>query len=277
MGTSRPTNRHVYLRRLLVEQAAHPGVVDERLRRRLQLDVAVDAAPTVHGAEEPLARRANVVHLDDDRGLGSRGHEVGDFVLVRAAVVLVEGDLGFVDPEPAARLHAPDLEPYALPFPPGGNFHRLAVPAVPHVLVSDGFCVMVPDEIPALAHAGRAYALRLPAAGHAKRLRARPRLDAVEVPFPPHVVASAASHRKLPLPAQRQDAPRLVSQDGVHHGRMFLAPAPGEIALRLGQGGGKRAHGHERDRHYLSNHFCFPFFKFYRGSCKTTHNNLPHI
>ena len=97
---------HVYLRRLLVEQPAYPGVVDERLRRRLELHVAIDSAPAVHGAEEALARRHVVLHLCHDRRVRTGRHEVRHVVLVRAAVVVHERHLPVVHPEPAHGLHA---------------------------------------------------------------------------------------------------------------------------------------------------------------------------
>ena len=238
----------MHLGRLLVEQAAYPGVVDERLRRRLELHVAVDSAPAVHGAEETLAGRYVVLHLRHDRRVRTGRHEVRHVVLVRAAVVVHERHLPVVHPEPTNGLHAADLEPHALALPRGGYLHRLAVPAAAHVLVADGLRVVVALLVPAVAHAGRAHALRLPAGGHLDRAHVGPCLGLVER-FPDAVPPEVAGmRRELPLAMQGENATRLVPHHRVHHGGVRLAPAPREIALRLGQGGGKRAYGYERDQ-----------------------------
>ena len=249
----------MHLRRLLVEQAAHPGVVDERLRRRLELHVAVDTAPAVHGAEEALAGRHVVLHLRHDRRVRAGRHEVRHVVLVRAAVVVHERHLPVVHPEPAHGLHAADLEPHALALPRGGDRHRLAVPAVPHVLVADGLRVVVALLVPAVAHAGLAHALRLPAGGHLDRALVGPYFCLVER-FPDAVpLQVAALSGEFPLPAQRDDAPRFVPHHRVHHRGMLLAPAPcqRQIGFRPIHASADQ-HGGAQHR-YLFHHLSSPF------------------
>ena len=83
-----------------IKVAAHPRIVDVCLRRGLQLDVAVESAPAVHCAEKTLARRNLVARLRDHDCVRAWRNEVGDVVLVRAAVAIYQRHLPVVNPEP---------------------------------------------------------------------------------------------------------------------------------------------------------------------------------
>ena len=191
----------------LVEVAAYPRVVDERPRRRLDLDVAIDAAPAMHRAHQSLAGRTHVVHLRYNRSVRAGRDEIGHFVFVRPAIAVHERDLLPVHPEPSARLHAADLQPDALAGPGRRDRDRLAVPAVAHVLVADRLGVVVPHRIPALGLSRFAHALRLPASRDAYLARIRPIRIAVEML--PHPVPPRHRHglgKKLPFAAKREHA-----------------------------------------------------------------------
>ena len=100
---------------LAIEVSAHPCVVNERLRRGLQLYVAVDAAPSVGVVEASLSALQGVIDLGDDFGLATWRHAVRHVVLVGTAVVGHMRDLLPVDPEPPLRIDAANLQPNAFP------------------------------------------------------------------------------------------------------------------------------------------------------------------
>ena len=128
---------HVRLCSFGVEIASHPSVVDKRLRSSLKFDIAVNAAPPMHGTHETFARRTPIVDLNYDSRFFSRLDQISDLILVRAAVVINKRDLFAVHPYPANRFNASKLYPDALSCPSGRDIHALSIPHEAHVLVTD--------------------------------------------------------------------------------------------------------------------------------------------
>ena len=139
---------HMRLRRSRVEISAHPRVVDVGLRRRLQLDVAIDAAPAVDVAHQPLARRHQVAHLRSYLRRPSWRHVIRYLVLIRATVVVYERHRRPVDVEASVGLDASDLEPDAAAAPCGGYLDLPAVLADAHEQVSYRLGTVVSDNVP---------------------------------------------------------------------------------------------------------------------------------
>ena len=234
-GAAGPRDGHVRLGGAPVEVSAHPGVVDERRRGGLELHVAIQAAPAVHRAHQPLARRSQVGDLRHHGGVRAGDDEVGDLVFARGAVVLVQRHLPVVHPDVGAGLRAADFEPDALSGPVGGDFDGLPIPAAAQVHVADGLGAVVAAIVPARGHPRLSDALRLPAARDEDLARPRPLRAALEML--PDAVARPAGGGELPFAPQRKDAPGLVAQHGIHDGGMFLAAAPRVRLLDRRRGG----------------------------------------
>ena len=207
----------MHLGALRVEVAARPRVVDERLRRRLQRQRALDAGPLVHRVARAAALRHLVRHLDHDlRRLPGR-HEVGDVVLVRAAVVLVPGDLLVVHPEPGLRRHVADLEPDALPRPRGGNLDRPTHPADAVKDMAKRLRAAIPRAVPRFRRARFADALRLEKTGQADLPRLPPVLPFLEA-VPERIAGrSPLRGRELPFAREVERRRRIFTEDGIHH------------------------------------------------------------
>ena len=233
---------------LLVKVSSHPGVVDADLWRCLQLDVAIDAAPAVDIAHQPLARRQHVVHAHENAVRTARLHKRRDVVLVGAAVGIHPRDRMLVHPEPALGAHAADLEPDLLAAPIRWQGDIFAVPALAHVDMTELLGAAVPERIPWERHSRLAHALRLPGAGHVDLPRLGPR--------PVHAAAAGdrrifvhlcKRHLRVPVPARknlglREELPfaaqgdevgRRLASDRVHHGRQGLDPRPRVYAMQL--------------------------------------------
>ena len=236
---------HAHLSLLLVEVAAHPGVIDKCLRRRLDLDVAVDPTPLVHRAHQPLARRLRVRDLGDDDVLRAELDEVGYLVLLRPAVVVDARDRPPVEVEPPRRLDAADLQPNALAAPFLGDHDCPAVAAPAHELVADRLVVLVAQHVPALAHPLLADALCLPHRRHAD-LPLPAGGNGRDVWLEVIRLRELVGGSEIPFAAERDRV--LLAEDRVHHRRMPRAESIGDRLRRHNsqhrRGAGANPHWH---------------------------------
>ena len=246
LRTNRPTHLHVHLGALRVEVAARPGIVDERLRRRLQRQRTLDAGPLVHRVARAAALRHLVRHLDHDlRRLPGR-HEVGDVVLVRATVVLVPGDLLVVHPDPGLRRRVADLEPDPPTRPRGGDLDRPPHPADAVKDMAKRLRAAIPRAVPWLRRARFADALRLEKAGQTDLPRLPPVFPFLE-PVPERIAGRGPLRgRELPFAREVKRHLRVFAENRIHHRDLLGAHSPQLIprnALRDVLGIAQRRHG----------------------------------
>ncbi len=232
------THRHVNLCRLLVKIAAHPGVVDERLRRRLYLDVADDPAPAVLAAGDAAARGDGVIRTDHhERGL-SWLHEICYLPFPCADTGIEKRHGVSVHIAPTAGAYAADLEPETAVLPIRRNRHILPVPARSRVemaqVLFDGVGAEMRNTLPGLSNAAR-----LPAAGDGDAVdgvRAGRGIPLVALSSPAdavlHLLQRPAGHRavrtldKLPFARERDVLLPLRPDRRVDHGRASRNACP---------------------------------------------------
>ncbi|OQB35270.1 MAG: hypothetical protein BWY09_02369 [Candidatus Hydrogenedentes bacterium ADurb.Bin179] len=147
-----------------VQVAAHPHIVYPHGRRGFQFDIPVKASEAMISVHASLAAGRVIAHRGDQLRRFARRHQIGNVILVGAAIGIQMSDALFVHPEPRLGAHAPYFQPDAFPLPVGRDIHGTAVPRGSHIQVIDRTGNAVEERIPRLAHAGFADPLRLPAA-----------------------------------------------------------------------------------------------------------------
>ena len=136
-------DRYAHLGGPVVVVAAHPHVVQQGRLCRLQLNVAPDAAPALHGRGRPSAAADLVVGVHDDLRELAGPHHVGDLPLEGTDPRVEMADGPVVHKHPALRQDAADLDPYA-PAPPGiGNPDVASVPALADIAVANPLAAVV--------------------------------------------------------------------------------------------------------------------------------------
>src|ERR1035441_6807510 len=151
----------------LIQVADDVGVINEQRGCGFQFHTAIQAAEALNPAHQSLAAGHVVAHADSDDDLLPGLHEVSDVVFVGAAVAGVVAHVGAVDPEPALRMYAADLEPDLLACPRFRQSQFLAVPAGPHVRPAQRANAALRCDGCAIARA--ADTLRFPATGDLER------------------------------------------------------------------------------------------------------------
>ena len=217
-----------------VEVAAHPSVVNERLRRRLQLHVPVDAAPAVMHPRQAFARGSQVRDFHHHFRRLAGFDDVRDLVLLGGAVVVDVRHLPLVHPHPSGVVDAAELDPDALTRPRGRNLDAAPIPALAHQAVTQGLDVVVPRRVPAHGIAGLAHALRLPAAGHHDLAPVVPELRGLLEHLRPASVAvrlRRVERDELPLSAKRNHCGGILAEERIDHRRMRCPSPPCEFGL----------------------------------------------
>ena len=196
----------VYQRRRLFNITVHPHIVYPQGRRGFQFDIPVETAEAMIGGHASLAAGRVVAHRGDQLRRFARRHEIGNVILVSAAIGIQMGDAMLVYPEPGLGTHAADFQPDAFILPVSRDIHGTAVPRGSHVQVFYRSWNTVKRWVPGLAHAGFAHTLRLPAPGYGNGPAAAPvrfiPAGAFTHAVPPH---KPGVGDEVPLTAQGND------------------------------------------------------------------------
>ena len=118
-----------------VEIAANPDIVDECLRRGLQLYRAQNAAEARNRLRRPELGRGGIRDLNHKPRLLARLHKIGDLELPRGAIVEDVRDGHIVHPEPSLTPNATDFQPDALALPVRRDREGAPVPTIPRKTV----------------------------------------------------------------------------------------------------------------------------------------------